>query len=448
MGFREGFVWGVATSSYQIEGAADADGKGRSIWDDFSHTPGKVYQDQNADVACDHYHRFRDDVALMQSLGVKHYRLSLSWPRILPEGVGQVNAAGLAFYDALIDALLAAGIQPLVTLYHWDLPSALQRRGGWQNPDSPVWFEQYAALVARHFAGRVMDYFTFNEPQCVIALGNVEGAMAPGLRMSLCDTVPMTYHIHLAHGLAVRRIRELAPGARIGFVGCGPAPMPLTDAPEDVATARHAFFAMPEDPNQFAWCNGWWADPVQLGHYPEDGLSVLGQYLPRGFEASLPLIGQPIDFAAHNFYQGSPFQAGVGEVNWPAGHPRSANDWPITPDVLYWGSRFLYDRYQKPVLIAENGLSAHDVVSLDGAVHDPNRIDFYHRYLRALRRAAEEGVDVYGYLAWSLFDNFEWSSGYKERFGLVYVDFATQQRIPKDSAYWYQHVMATNGAEL
>jgi len=448
MGFRDDFVWGVATSSYQVEGAAFADGKGRSIWDDFCHTPGKVYGGHTADVGCDHYHRYPEDVALMRALGVRNCRISTSWPRILPQGTGEVNEAGLAFYDALIDTLLAAGIKPLVTLYHWDLPSALQRRGGWQNPESPAWFEAYAAVVAKRFAGRVHDYFTFNEPQCVIGLGNVDGSMAPGLMLPVRETVPMSYHIHVAHGLAVRRLRELAGDVRIGFVNCGDARLPATDTPEDIQAARESFFAMPQDPAMWPWCNGWWGDPVLLGHYPEDGLRMLGQYLPDGFEKALPLISQPLDYAVHNFYQGSRVQAGRGILPWPEGHPRTANDWPVTPDALYWGTRFLYERYHKPVFIAENGMSAHDAVSLDGAVHDPNRIDFYHRYLLALRRAAGEGIPVHGYLAWSFMDNFEWNSGYKERFGLVYVDYATQERIPKDSALWYKHVMETNGAAL
>ncbi|NLI21625.1 MAG: beta-glucosidase [Clostridiales bacterium] len=453
MGFRKDFVWGVATAAYQVEGAAQEDGKGRSIWDDFSHTPGKVYGNHTGDVACDHYRRFREDVALMAELGVRHYRFSISWPRVMPQGEGAVNEAGLRFYDQLIDCLLEHGIQPLVTLYHWDLPSALHRRGGWLNPDSPRWFEAYAALIATRYAGRVTDVFTFNEPQCVVGLGCVTGVMAPGLKMPLCDTIRMSHHIHLAHGLAARRIREAMPGVRVGFVGCGPVPIPASDAPADVEAARAACFAHPTpDPERWVWSASWWADPVMLGAYPEDALRHYGRYLPQGYERNLALIGQPPDYCAYNIYEGRRFRAdGLGgseALDWPAGHPRTAANWPVTPEALYWGPRFLYERYHKPVFITENGMSAHDAVSLDGAVHDPNRTDYLNRYLHELRRAAEDGVDVYGYLAWSLLDNFEWHRGYDERFGLVYVDYETQKRTPKDSAAWYRTVMRTNGESL
>lgn len=453
MGFREGFVWGAATAAYQVEGAAFEDGKGRSIWDDFSHTPGKVFQGHTGDVACDQYHRYREDVALMAGLGIRNYRFSLSWARVLPEGVGAPNEAGLAYYDQLIDCLLENGIQPLITLYHWDLPSALQRRGGWLNPESPRWFEEYTELIARRFGDRVKDYFTFNEPQCVVGLGNVLGVHAPGYQLPLSETVLLSHHIHLAHGRAVVKLREHAPDARIGFVGCGPVPLPGTDQPEDVEAARAMFFSHPTaDPVTWVWSTSWWADPVLLGQYPEDALTHYGQYLPRGFEKALPQIAQPLDLYAHNIYEGRRVIAGgehgFTETPWPVGHPRTACDWPVTPDALYWGPRFLWERYHKPIFITENGMSAHDAVSLDGAVHDPNRVDYFHRYLLALRRAADEGVEVYGYLAWSLLDNFEWSNGYKDRFGLVHVDYATQRRIPKDSALWYRQVMATNGREL
>lgn len=453
MGFQNGFVWGAATAAYQVEGGALADGKGPSIWDDFSHTPGMVYGGHTGDVACDHYHRFREDVALMADLGVANYRFSIAWPRVLPEGTGPVNEAGLRFYDALLDALLEKGIRPLITLYHWDLPSALQRRGGWLNPDSPAWFEEYAALIARRYGDRVKDFFTFNEPQCIIGVGCVEGRMAPGMRYPLAYTVPMSHHLLLAHGRATARIRELAPGARVGFVGCGPAAIPASDAPEDIEAARAWYFTYPEaNPEKWAFSTAWWADPVNLGQYPEDALRHYGQYLPRNFERDLPLIGQPLDYYAHNFYEGTCVradgQSGFKAEPWPAGHPRTAFHWPVVPKTLYWGPRFLYERYRKPIFITENGMSAHDVVSLDGQVHDPNRIDFLHRYLRELRRAAADGVDIYGYLHWSLLDNFEWASGYGERFGLIHVDYQTQKRTVKDSAYWYRDVMATNGETL
>ncbi|MDD3214630.1 MAG: family 1 glycosylhydrolase, partial [Eubacteriales bacterium] len=230
MGFRKDFVWGAATAAYQVEGAAREDGKGRSIWDDFCDEAGKVYGGHSGAIACDHRHRFREDVALMASLGIRNYRFSVSWPRVLPEGTGAPSEEGLRFYDALIDALLENGIRPLMTLYHWDLPSALQRLGGLENPGFPVWFEHYAELLAKRYGNRVKDFFTFNEPQCVVGLGNIEGVHAPGKKLPVAESIPMSYHIHLAHGLATRRIRELVPGARIGFVGCGIAPIPDSPA--------------------------------------------------------------------------------------------------------------------------------------------------------------------------------------------------------------------------
>jgi len=284
-------------------------------------------------------------------------------------------------------------------------------------------------------------------------MGLITGEHAPGLRLPPEETIPVSHRIHLAHGRAVRRIREIVPGARIGFVGCGTAPVPATESPEDVRAARAAYFTHPvPEPELWVISPSWWLDPVLLGEYPADGLRCYGQYLPKGFEKSLPLIAQPLDWCAFNYYEGRPVRSdgkgGYVLEDWPAGHPRTACGWPVTPELLYWGPRFLWERYRKPVFITENGMSAHDAVSLDGRVHDPNRVDYMHRYLLALRRAAEEGVDVYGYLAWSLLDNFEWSGGYQERFGLTYVDFQTQKRTPKDSALWYRGVMETNGAAL
>lgn len=453
MSFRKDFIWGVATAAYQVEGGAFEDGKGRSIWDDYSHTPGMVYHDQTGDVSCDHYHRFREDVALMANLGVKNYRFSIAWSRLLPEGVGAVNEMGVRFYNELIDCLIAHGIRPWVTLFHWDLPSALHRRGGWLNPESPKWFEEYATLVAKRYGDRVKDFFTFNEPQCVIGGGYAEAGMAPGLKQPLHDTIPMSYSIHVAHGLAASKLRELVPGVRIGFVGCGMVGMPASDSTEDIEAARLANFSYPaSDPVSWAFSTAWWADPVMLGEYPADALSHYGRYLPRGFEKSLPLIGQPMDFYAHNIYEGVRYRAdgkgGTKKLDWEAGHAVTGCDWFVTPEALYWGPKFLYERYHKPIFITENGMSTHDAISLDGKVHDPNRVDYLHRYLRELRRAATDGADVFGYMEWSFLDNFEWSRGYKERFGLVYVDYATGKRIPKDSAEWYRRVMELNGEAL
>lgn len=453
MSFPKGFLWGTATASYQIEGAAAEDGKGPSIWDEFARRPGAIADGSSGDTATDHYHRFREDVQLMAEMGIRNYRFSISWPRVLPEGTGAVNEKGLDFYSALVDCLLEHGIRPFITLYHWDLPAALHRRGGWLNPEMPAWFENYARTVAQRLGTRCMDYITINEPQCIIGSGYALGVHAPGLKCSAGDIVRMAHHLMQAHGRAVQALRACVPGVRVGYAPCGDPAVPLTETPEDIEAARKAYFQVPPDQQVGpAWNIAWFSDPVMLGRYPEDGLSVYEQFLPSGWEKDLAEIHQPLDFYGQNIYQGQPWCAGEqGEpkrVPFPVGHPRNALGWPIYAEGLYWGPRFLYERYRTPIMITENGMDAHDSISLDGAVHDPNRQDYMHRYLLALRRAVEDGVDVRGYFYWSFFDNFEWAHGYRERFGLTYVDYTTQQRTLKDSAYWYRRVMETNGACL
>ena len=451
MGFSKDFIWGAATAAYQIEGAAQADGKGLNVWDAFSREPGRVFQGHTGDVACDHYHLFREDCKLMASLGVKHYRFSINWPRILPEGTGAVNEKGIAFYNNLIDCLLEYGITPYVTLFHWEYPIALQQKGAWENADSVQWFMAYVETVAKVFGDRVKNFFTFNEPQCFIGLGYGSGEHAPGLQLPLRSTVRMSHHVMVAHGLAVKTLRALVPDCRIGYVPCSNPVYPATEKPEDILASKEAYFRMPADPKLWFWNVTWWSDPVMLGVYPEDGLELYGKYLPRGFEKDLSTICQPIDWYGQNIYNGSMVRAGENgpeKVDFPQGYAKTGMNWPVTPDCLYWGPKFLYERYQTPILIAENGMSNLDTVSLDGKVHDPSRIDYLHRYLLALSRAAEEGVSVAGYFHWSFMDNFEWAMGYNDRFGQVYVDFATQKRIPKDSAYWYKQVMETNGESL
>ncbi len=450
MGFKQGFIWGAATASYQIEGAYQEDGKGLSIWDRFSHEEGKVYGGHTGDVACDHYHRYAQDAALLKELGIPAYRFSLCWPRLLPDGVGRVEQRGVDFYDRLIDELLKNGVRPFVTLFHWDYPCALQARGAWQNPDSPKWFAEYAQLCAQRFGDRVKDFFTFNEPQCFLGLGYVKGEHAPGYRMPPSGTIPMSHHVMVAHGMAVDALRAYAPGVRVGYAPCGNPRIPATDSPADVEAARKAYFAVPSDPYGWQWNVSWFSDPVMLGRYPEDGLRLYGLYLPAGWEKDLDAMRRPLDYYAQNIYNGPVVRAaqndaGYEEVPYPEGYPRTAIGWPVTPEALYWGPRFLYERYQTPFIITENGMSAHDVVSVDGAVHDPNRQDFMQRYLRAYRRAAEDGVDGMGYVAWSLMVHYEWAYGYSERFGLVYVDYQTQERIVKDSARWYSRVIREYG---
>ena len=452
MGFRDDFVWGAATSSYQIEGAVREDGKGEHIWDVFTKEPGHVYEDHTGETACDHYHRFREDVKIMKEMGLKAYRFSIDWSRVLPEGSGRVNEKGIAFYNALIDELLANGIEPYVTLYHWELPYELYKKGGWMNRDIAEWFGGYAKLVAERFSDRVKYFFTLNEPQCFVGLGFLSGVHAPGVKAPLRDTFEMAHNAMRAHGRAVQMLRQYAKQPLvIGYAPTASVAYPDSDKPEDIEAARQLFFEIPEDVRNWTWNVAWWSDPVLLGHYPEEGLMRFAPYLPKITDEDMKLISEPIDIYGQNIYNGRSVRMGADGKpefvkRWD-GFPRTAIDWPVTPEVLYWGPKFLYERYQKPIYITENGISCHDVISLDGKVHDPNRIDFLARYLHELKRAAGE-VDVRGYFQWSLMDNFEWASGYSERFGLVYVDYPTQKRIFKDSAYWYRDVIKNNGANI
>ena len=450
--FAKNFVWGAASSAYQVEGAYNEDGKGPSIWDVAVREPGHVPEGHTGDIACDHYHRFREDVALMKSLGLKAYRFSLSWTRLLPAGTGKVNGEGVRFYDGLIDALLENGIEPYITLYHWDLPYALYRRGGWLNPESPEWMGELAKLAAERFSDRVTHFFTINEPQCFVGLGFLNGTHAPWLKCPLPDTFAMAHNVLKAHGYAVRMLRKY--GKQPLEIGCAPTcsmAYPATNRPEDIEAARQYLFAMPEDARNWTWNVSWWSDPVMLGHYPEEGLARFACCLPRITDEDMRLIAEPIDVYGQNIYNGHCIR--MGENGRPEivrryeGFPRGANGWPLTPEALYWGPKFLYERYRKPLYITENGMSCHDAVSLDGKVHDPNRIDFLDRYLRELKRAASE-IDLRGYFHWSLTDNFEWEKGYTERFGLIYVDFQTQKRVPKDSAFHYREMISTNGENL
>lgn len=451
MGFQRDFAWGVATSAYQIEGAAYEDGKGLNVWDAFARWPGKVFGGHTGDVACDHYHRYGEDLHLMAALGVKNYRFSVSWGRIFPEGTGAPSEKGLAFYDRLIDGMLESGVAPWLTLFHWEYPLALEARGAWRNPDSPKWFADYAALIAGRYGDRVKNFFTLNEPQCFIGLGYVSGEHAPGLQLPLDGAIPMSHRALTAHGLAVQALRASAPGARVGYAPCSSPAIPATDSKEDFEAARRAYFQMPGDPARWFWNVCWWSDPAILGQYPEDGLRLYGRYLPRGYEKDLGTICQKLDFYGQNIYQGVPVRAGLNgpeQVPLPPGTAKTGMNWPVTPECLYWGPKFLWERYGLPIVIAENGMSNLDCVALDGGVHDPSRVDYLHRYLRELRRAVEDGVPIAGYFHWSFLDNFEWAMGYNDRFGLVYVDFATQTRIPKDSASWYKAVMESNGGNL
>ena len=440
MSFRKDFMWGAATASFQIEGAWNEDGKSPSIWDEFCHRGGKIEDNSTGDIACDHYHRYKEDVKLMAELGLKAYRFSIAWTRILPDGTGKINEKGLEFYSNLVDELLKYNITPYVTLYHWDLPYCLQLKGGWTNPESPLWFEDYTKVIVKCFGERVKNYITFNEPSVFMGCGCSQGAHAPGYQLSTRDLLHMVHNIHLAHGRAVKVIRELTPFADVGITLASLPAIPVTEKDADAAYESH--FSITRE--FFFWSDAYWADPIVLGHYPEKLLQETKDIFPSFTDEDMKLISQKIDFIGINIYQGHY----TGDYTRKPGTPHTEIGWDTFDSALEWGVKHFTKRYQIPIYITENGLSCHDWESLDGKVHDPNRIDFLHRYLRGLKTAAESGCDVRGYFQWSFMDNFEWAKGYNPRFGMVFCDYATQKRIPKDSAYWYKEVIEANGENL
>lgn len=451
MKFRSDFVWGAATSSYQIEGGAFDGGKGLNIFDTFCSIPGRILNNDHGNVACDHYHRWKDDIAIMKEIGLKAYRFSLSWARILPEGTGRVNPEGIKFYSDIIDELLKNGIEPYVTLYHWDLPLALDKLGGWRNPEMVKWFAEYAKVVAENFSDRVKNFITINEPQVIIGLGYQDGTLAPGLKLTTPEALEVSHILLKSHGAAVAALRTFAKQPlNIGYAPCGNMNIPASSRPEDIEAARQSMFEIPSAaaaPGSTVWFN----DPILLGKYPEQGMKLCEEYMPEITDSDMKLISQPIDFLGHNIYWGHTVAADGGSpkiISDPGGFSRPPYQWPVTPDCIYWGAKFLYDRYKTPLYITENGKSCRDTVSPDGRVHDTERIDYLNGYLAGLKKAYLEGVDIRGYFQWSLMDNFEWAYGYSERFGIVYVDYQTQQRILKDSAYRYNEIIRTDGEDL
>jgi beta-glucosidase len=439
--FPSGFIWGAATAAYQIEGAWNQDGKGESIWDRFSHTPGKVYNHDNGDVACDHYHRWRDDIALMREIGLQAYRFSIAWPRVLPAGAGAVNQAGLDFYDRLVDGLLEAGITPFVTLYHWDLPQALQDRGGWANRDTVAAFADYADIVARRLGDRVKRWITHNEPWCTAFLGNYLGVHAPGLQNG--PALAVAHHVLLSHGAAMPALRASSPGADVGItLNFSPA-YPAADSAEDQAAARRhdGFF------------NRWFLDPLYGRGYPEDMAALYGPMMPEIQAGDLETIAAPTDFLGVNYYNRAvicddpaapPLRTGFVS---PEGEYTAMN-WEVYPDALRALLVRLHRDYAPGRLyITENGSAYDDVIAPGGAIHDEARVRYLAAHLAASHAAIAEGAPLAGYFAWSLMDNFEWAEGYNKRFGIVHVDYATQRRTLKDSALFFRSVIARNGIE-
>ena len=442
--FPHNFLWGAATSSYQIEGSPLADGAGPSIWHRFSHTPDRVHDGETGDVACDHYRRYADDVALMRRLGINAYRFSISWSRVMPRGRGATNPAGVDFYDRLVDALLANGIEPLVTLYHWDLPAALDDLGGWLNPEVAQWFAEYAAIMFRKLDDRVKLWTTLNEPWVSTDAGYLHGVHAPGHR-SPFEAPIASHRLLLAHAEAVRTYR--AEGRhRIGLVVNLEPKYAASDDAEDLAATVRAD----------AYMNRQYLDPVFLGRYPEELAEVFGEAWPRWPADDLGLIRQPIDFIGVNYYTRSVtrFEPRAWPLHaTPVPQKRATHTetgWEVWAPGLTRVLTWVKERYgNPPVYVTENGAAFFDPPSLDGdRVADPLRVDYLRKHLAAVHAAIAGGVDVRGYFVWSLLDNFEWSAGYSKRFGIVHVDFETQTRTPKDSAGFYADVIASNGRVL
>jgi beta-glucosidase len=441
--FPNGFLWGTATASYQIEGAVKEDGRGPSVWDTFSHTPGKVVNNATGDVADDHYHRYKEDVQLMKALGVKAYRFSIAWPRVFPQGDGAANPKGLDFYDRLIDELLANGIQPFATLYHWDLPQALQDRvGGWESRDTANAFATYAGHVAERLTDRVKHIFTINEFGAFVELGYRVGIHAPGLKLPPGRFNQTRHHAVLGHGLSVQAVRAHArPGTKVGVAENMIICAPVIETPEHIEAAVRATREM----------NAQYMTVIQEGTYTDLYLSTAGADAPKFTPEDLQIISSPLDFVGINIYTPVYVRAdaspqGFAVVPHPGSFPRMASPWLfVGPEALYWGPRHAAQIWKaKEIYITENGCSSSDVPAGDGIVYDTDRVMYLRNYLTHLQRATAEGVPVDGYFLWSLMDNFEWADGYTNRFGLHYVDYETQKRTPKLSAHFYRAVIGQN----
>jgi beta-glucosidase len=441
--FPPQFIFGVATAAYQIEGAVAEDGRTPSHWDTFAHQRGNTYQGDTGDMACDHYHRYSDDVAIMADLGVDAYRFSISWPRVIPEAGGRVNQKGLDFYRRLLDELERRNIQPAVTLYHWDLPQWLADRGGWSNRDVAKYFSDYATAMFRALGDRVPSWITHNEPWCSAFLGYGTGEHAPGHR-DWREALMAAHHILLSHGWAVEAFRALGLSTQIGITLNLTVVDPATDAHQDEEAARR----------YDGFSNRWFLDPIFRSHYPTDmvdvyrGIVALEEFVQL---SDLQTIAVPIDFLGVNYYTRSVVFADPNDNLLAVGHRAAASGlvtamgWEVHPDSLYRLLRRLQQDYTTmPIYITENGAAFVDQVGADNRVHDAQRVEFLERHFEAAHRFVTEGGNLQGYYVWSLMDNFEWAFGYSKRFGIIYVDFPTQRRIWKDSAHWYRSVIKKN----
>jgi beta-glucosidase len=439
--FPKDFLFGAATSSYQVEGAANEDGKGKSVWDQFAHTPGKIWNNQNADVSCDHYHRYPEDIALMKDLGIHAYRFSISWPRVIPAGTGAVNQKGLDFYSRLVDGLLQAGIQPWATLFHWDLPQALQNRSlGWLDRQCAFDFEQYALLMGKTLGDRVKNWFSINEFMCYTDKASlIQRDFAPEFNATEKQAADIRHHALLGNGLAVRALRSTVKNANIGIAENPACTVPMMDTPEYVEAAKKAFRQI----------NIKYLVPVLEGAYDPKYLEKLGENAPTVFERDMDIIGTKLDFFGLNMYSPAWIEPekkeGYRQVFPAADYPRAKPVWlRINPDIGYWATRFLKEIWGvKKIYISENGASFEDNPEQDGMVRDTGRIMYLRGHLNGVARAVKEGIPVKGYFYWTLLDNFEWIDGYNQRFGLIHVDYATQKRTPKLSFQYFRNVIKT-----
>jgi len=433
--FPPGFLWGTATSAYQIEGATNEDGRGESIWDRFATTPGKTRNGETGDIACDHYHRYQTDIALMRELGANAYRFSIAWPRIIPSGTGAINEKGLDFYDRLVDALLESGIQPVPTLYHWDLPQPLEDRGGWTNRDTANAFAEYTHAVSCRLGDRVERWITHNEPWCASWLGYGYGEHAPG-RHDRRDALAAAHTILLSHGRAMEVIRQTAPDAKVGITLDLYGVVPASREDDDLAAAR--FYD--------GYRNRWFLDAVFRGVYPPDVVEIFGDAVPAIEPGDMSLISRPIDFLGINYYSRHVVESGPDGQPFaqkPDNGQYTAIGWEVFPDALHDVLVRVQREYDPPaIFVTENGAAYLDTRTHDGAVRDPERWAYIERHLNAGAQAIAGGVKLEGYFAWSLLDNFEWARGYSNRFGLVYVDYPTLERIPKSSFSRYREFIA------
>ena len=445
MAFKKDFRWGVATASYQIEGAAHEADKGLNVWDVGSATEGRIFEGHSGDVGCDHYHKFREDVALMKELGIKAYRFSINWARLIPEGTGKISEDGKRFYLELLKELKKADIEPWLTLFHWDYPYALYLKGGWLHPDSPKWFEAYAKVCAELFAPYVEHFILINEPQCFLGLGHLSGVHAPFLKLPVSEVMRAAHNVLLGCGLAEKVIRKTCPRpVKIGTAQAYWPALPYTE--EDYELAKEETFACHED---FGSVN-YYTDPLIFGHYPEQ---FRAWHEKHGFtypESDMEIIKSKMDFYGLNTYSGDYVTRKNGEIVrvTPAPTvPKTDMRWNVFPDSMYYGPKFVFERYGLPVVYTENGVALAEWKDLSGKIEDPARIDYLKRYLRALHKAAQE-IEIDGYFYWSFIDNFEWAEGCSKKFGLVHVDYETLERTPKTSAYFYKKVIETNGEEI